>query len=132
MDSRTHQPAATRRRLPARRAGLPLRRRLAGALAGLVLLPLLTLGMDTVLRGILNLPSQMLLYLIAVVVVGLIGGLLPALASAIAAAALVTCGSGLIGLSDRVHALDGSIEVTSRSGKGTAIVAELPLRLDRA
>jgi signal transduction histidine kinase len=37
-------------------------------------------------------------------------------------------GSGLIGLSDRVHALDGSIEVTSRHGKGTAIVADLPLR----
>jgi signal transduction histidine kinase len=90
MDTGTHRAAATRRRLPARRTGLPLRRRLAGALTGLVVLPLLTLGMDTVLRGILNLPSQMLLYLIAVVVVGLVGGLLPALASAIAAAALVT------------------------------------------
>jgi signal transduction histidine kinase len=90
MDTGTHWAAATRRRLPARRTGLPLRRRLAGALTGLVVLPLLTLGMDTVLRGILNLPSQMLLYLIAVVVVGLVGGLLPALASAIAAAALVT------------------------------------------
>jgi signal transduction histidine kinase len=37
-------------------------------------------------------------------------------------------GSGLIGLNDRVHALDGSIEVDSRRGHGTAIVAELPLR----
>jgi signal transduction histidine kinase len=37
-------------------------------------------------------------------------------------------GSGLIGLSDRVHALDGSIEIDSRRGTGTAIVADLPLR----
>jgi signal transduction histidine kinase len=37
-------------------------------------------------------------------------------------------GSGLIGLSDRVHALDGSMEVDSRRGRGTTIVAELPLR----
>jgi signal transduction histidine kinase len=29
-----------------------------------------------------------------------------------------------------VHALDGSVEVDSRPGKGTAIVAELPLRFD--
>jgi signal transduction histidine kinase len=85
----THEPAATRRRLPARRAGLSLRRRLAGALTGLVVLPLLTLGMNTFLRDILTLPSQMLIYLITVVVVGLVGGLLPALASAVAAAALL-------------------------------------------
>jgi signal transduction histidine kinase len=37
-------------------------------------------------------------------------------------------GSGLIGLRDRVHALAGSIEVISRPGEGTAIVAELPLQ----
>jgi signal transduction histidine kinase len=37
-------------------------------------------------------------------------------------------GSGLIGLRDRVHALAGSIEVDSRPGEGTAIVAELPLQ----
>jgi signal transduction histidine kinase len=37
-------------------------------------------------------------------------------------------GSGLIGLSDRVHALDGSIDIDSRRGTGTAIVADLPLR----
>jgi signal transduction histidine kinase len=39
-------------------------------------------------------------------------------------------GSGLIGLRDRVQALDGSIEVTSRLGEGTAIVVELPLQPD--
>jgi K+-sensing histidine kinase KdpD len=89
MQTGTPEPAATGRRLPARRAGLPLRRRVAGALTGLVILPLLTLVMKTLLHGVLNLPSQMLLYLIAVVVVGLVGGLLPALASAVAAATLV-------------------------------------------
>jgi signal transduction histidine kinase len=40
-------------------------------------------------------------------------------------------GSGLIGLRDRVQALDGSIDVDSRPGEGTAIVAELPLQPDR-
>jgi signal transduction histidine kinase len=39
-------------------------------------------------------------------------------------------GSGLIGLRDRVQALGGSIEVTSPSGAGTAIVVELPLQPD--
>jgi signal transduction histidine kinase len=37
-------------------------------------------------------------------------------------------GSGLVGLRDRVQALDGSIEVNSHPGHGTAIVAELPLQ----
>jgi hypothetical protein len=55
------EPAATGLRPPARRAGLSWRRRLAAALTGLVVLPLLTLGL-TQLRDVLNLPSQMLLY----------------------------------------------------------------------
>jgi GAF domain-containing protein len=37
-------------------------------------------------------------------------------------------GSGLIGLRDRVQALGGWIEVSSRPGDGTAIVVELPLQ----
>ena len=78
------KPAATRCRC----AGLSPRRRLAGALTGLVVLPLLTLGLAQ-LRDVLNLPSQMLLYLLAVVVVALVGGLLPALAAAVAAAVLL-------------------------------------------
>jgi signal transduction histidine kinase len=90
MDSVRPLPEATPRRQAARRARVPLRRRLTGVLTGLVLLPLLTLAMNTVLDGVLNLASVMLLYLIAVVVVGLIGGLLPALAAAVAAAVLVT------------------------------------------
>jgi signal transduction histidine kinase len=83
------KPAATRRRLHALSAGLSPRRRLAGALTGLVVLPLLTLGMDKLLRGILNMPSQMLLYLLVVVVVALVGGLIPALAAAVAASLLL-------------------------------------------
>ena len=39
-------------------------------------------------------------------------------------------GSGLVGLTDRVEALGGSIHVSSRPGKGTQIMAELPLELE--
>jgi len=68
--------------------GLSWRRRLAGALTGLVILPLLTLGL-TQLGEVLNLPSQTLFYLLAVVIVALVGGLVPALAAAVAAAVLM-------------------------------------------
>jgi hypothetical protein len=88
MNLVTAEPAATRRRLLALGAGLSRRRRLAGALTGLVVLPLLTLGLAQ-LRDVLELPSQMLLYLLAVVVVALVGGLVPALATAVAAAVLL-------------------------------------------
>jgi len=72
----------------AQRARLSPRRTFAGALTGLVVLPLLTLGLSQV-RGVVNLPSQTLLYLLAVVVVALVGGLVPALAAAVAAAVLL-------------------------------------------
>jgi signal transduction histidine kinase len=39
-------------------------------------------------------------------------------------------GSGLVGLTDRVEALGGSIQVRSRVGDGTHITAELPLELE--
>jgi signal transduction histidine kinase len=39
-------------------------------------------------------------------------------------------GSGLVGLTDRVEALGGSIDVQSRPGDGTQITAELPLELE--
>ncbi|MDT7654418.1 MAG: hypothetical protein QOI36_5824, partial [Pseudonocardiales bacterium] len=87
--SSSTKPAATRRRRPpALWAGLSPRRRLAGALTGLGVLPLLTLGLAQ-LRDVVSLPSQMLLYLLAVVVVALVGGLVPAVAAAVAAAALL-------------------------------------------
>ena len=82
------QPGTARRRLPARHPGLSVRRQLAGALTGLVVLPLLT-EVFLQLRNGLDLPVQMLLYLLAVVVVALVGGLLPALAAAAAADVLL-------------------------------------------
>jgi len=39
-------------------------------------------------------------------------------------------GSGLVGLTDRVEALGGSIRVQSRPGDGTHITAVLPLELE--
>ena len=39
-------------------------------------------------------------------------------------------GSGIVGLNDRVEALGGSLRVESRPGKGTQILAELPLDLE--
>ncbi|MDT7592711.1 MAG: hypothetical protein QOH45_2242, partial [Pseudonocardiales bacterium] len=81
-------PVATRLRLTALRAAISWRRRFAGALTGLIVLPLLTAGLRQ-LGDALSLPSQMLLYLLAVVVVALVGGLLPALTAAVAAAALL-------------------------------------------
>lgn len=41
-------------------------------------------------------------------------------------------GSGLIGLVDRVEALGGQIDVTSRLGDGTSLVVRIPLELDGA
>jgi signal transduction histidine kinase len=38
-----------------------------------------------------------------------------------------TRGSGLLGLRDRVEALDGSLEIDSPPGEGTAVVVELPV-----
>ena len=39
-------------------------------------------------------------------------------------------GSGLVGLTDRVEALGGSIRVAGRPGEGTQITAALPLELE--
>jgi glucose-6-phosphate-specific signal transduction histidine kinase len=35
-------------------------------------------------------------------------------------------GSGLIGLTDRVETLGGTIEITSNAGNGTAVIATIP------
>jgi signal transduction histidine kinase len=35
-------------------------------------------------------------------------------------------GSGLAGLADRVHALDGSLTIETETGRGTTLTAELP------
>jgi PAS domain S-box-containing protein len=43
-----------------------------------------------------------------------------------------TRGSGLVGLTDRVEALGGTVSVHSRPGDGTHIIAELPLEFESA
>ncbi|MEU9125807.1 DUF4118 domain-containing protein [Streptomyces sp. NPDC048506] len=85
----THEEAAgaTALRLPRPTRGIG-RRRFWSAFAGAVLLlPLLTVLLAA-LRGRLDLSSDLVLYLLAVVVVGLVGGLCPALFAAVAAALL--------------------------------------------
>ncbi|WP_462188049.1 MULTISPECIES: sensor histidine kinase [unclassified Frankia] len=78
----THEEVGKGRLLPRRARGLTLRRRLAGVLAAVVLLPLLTLAL-THQRTDLNLTSNVLGFLIVVVAVALVGGLLPALLAAL-------------------------------------------------
>jgi two-component system, OmpR family, sensor histidine kinase KdpD len=77
-----------RRRLPRLSAGLTLHRRLYGAATAAVLLPLLTLAL-TDLRGSLNLTSDVLLFLLAIVAVALVGGVWPAVAAAVAGGLLL-------------------------------------------
>ncbi len=88
MRSVTSESAAATGRPPALGAGLSPRRRLAGVLTGLVVLSLLT-AILAQLRGVVGLSSEMLFYLLAVVVVALVGGLVPAIAVAVAAAVLL-------------------------------------------
>ncbi|ABD12640.1 osmosensitive K+ channel signal transduction histidine kinase [Frankia casuarinae] len=78
----THEEVGKGRLLPRRARGLTLRRRLAGVLAAVVLLPLLTLALTHQRTG-LNLTSNVLGFLIVVVAVALVGGLLPALLAAV-------------------------------------------------
>jgi two-component system sensor histidine kinase KdpD len=63
---------------------LPVRRQVAGAVVGVVLLPLLTVVMAE-LRDNIGLPGALLIYLVAVVGVAAIGGVWPALAASLAA-----------------------------------------------
>jgi two-component system sensor histidine kinase KdpD len=78
----THQHMGRGRGLPSSRGGLTLRRRLMGYLLAVVLAPLLTLGL-VALRGQLNLTSDVLIFLVAVIVVALVGGFVPALLAAV-------------------------------------------------
>ncbi len=68
--------------------GLGRRRHITGAIVALLGLPLLTLLLAHA-RDALSLEGQVLLYLLAVVVIAVIGGLAIALASAVAAAFLI-------------------------------------------
>jgi two-component system, OmpR family, sensor histidine kinase KdpD len=84
----THAHAASRRGLPSLQGGLTLRRRLLGLAVAAIGLPALTLllGLD---RQALNLTSDVLLFLLWVIVVALVGGLAPALIAALVASALL-------------------------------------------
>jgi two-component system sensor histidine kinase KdpD len=61
---------------------LSVRRRVEGVVLAVLALPLLTLVLDG-LRGELNLPSDILLFLAVVIAVALVGGLWPALGAAV-------------------------------------------------
>jgi two-component system sensor histidine kinase KdpD len=82
-----HEQARTLRPIPRMPQGLPWQRQLTGVVLGAALLPLLTLGFAAG-RGQVSLPSDLLGYLIAVVVVALVGGLYPAIGSAVVASLL--------------------------------------------
>ena len=84
----SHERIGKGRALPALTGGLTARRRLIGSMVALVLLPLLTLGLSLE-RSSLNLTSDVLLFLLAVVAVALVGGIWPASAAAVAASLLL-------------------------------------------
>jgi signal transduction histidine kinase len=41
-------------------------------------------------------------------------------------------GSGLVGLSDRIEALDGTLQLTSPTGSGTTLLIEIPFECESA
>jgi two-component system sensor histidine kinase KdpD len=84
----THAHMGRGRGLPHAAGGLTLRRQLAGYLVAALLAPLLTLGLAG-LRGHLNLVSDVLVYLVAVVVVAVVGGFVPAVLLAVVGSLLL-------------------------------------------
>src|SRR6516225_5210407 len=78
----THAHMGRGRGLPRASGGLTLRRQLAGYLLAALLAPLLTLVLTSE-RGNINLISDVLIFLVAVVVVALVGGFVPAVLAAI-------------------------------------------------
>jgi two-component system, OmpR family, sensor histidine kinase KdpD len=84
----THGQMGRGRGLPRARGGLPLRRRLAGYALAVLLAPLLTLFLAS-FRGGINLTSDVLFFLVAVIAVALVGGFVPALLEAVAGSLLL-------------------------------------------
>ncbi|WP_369261126.1 ATP-binding protein [Streptomyces sp. R35] len=84
----THERAGRGTLLPSRRRTLPTARLVAGPVAGLVLPVLLTLVLDRV-RGTVNLTSEALLFLLAVVGVACIGGVASAVVASVTASLLL-------------------------------------------
>lgn len=79
----THEQARHGVGRPGREQGLSVSRRLGGLLLAVVGLPLLTAGLLTT-RPAITLPSDILFFLAAVVAIALVGGMWPALLSAVA------------------------------------------------
>ena len=84
----THAQMGRGRGLPRVRGGLPLRRRLAGYALAVVLAPLVTFLLAS-LGNNLNLTSDVLCFLVAVIAVALVGGFVPAVLEAIAGSLLL-------------------------------------------
>jgi two-component system sensor histidine kinase KdpD len=85
----THSQAGTRWGiLPRYRGGITRSRQIAGFVLAVALAPLLTLALSTDRFGI-NLTSDVLLFLVAVIAVALVGGFLPAMLEAIAGSLLL-------------------------------------------
>ena len=85
----THAQMGRGRGLPRPRGAITRRRKVAGYVLAAALLPVLTVLLQASLRGDLNLTSDVLLFLIAVVVVALVGGFAPAVLTAIAGSLLL-------------------------------------------
>jgi two-component system sensor histidine kinase KdpD len=84
----THAQMGRGRVLPAERGGLSLHRRVYGYVLALLLAPLLTVVLAN-LRHQLNLTSDVLVFLAAVISVALVGGLIPAVLAAVLGSALL-------------------------------------------
>jgi two-component system sensor histidine kinase KdpD len=84
----THPEMGRGRGLPRVRGGITVRRRIAGYVLAAVLAPLLTFVLAN-LRGSLNLTSDVLVFFVAVIVVALTGGFIPAVLEAIAGSLLL-------------------------------------------
>jgi two-component system sensor histidine kinase KdpD len=84
----THSHMGRGRGLPRAGGGLTLRRQLAGYLLAAVLAPVLTVALSSD-RGGLNLISDVLVYLVAVIVVALVGGFVPAVLLAVVSSLLL-------------------------------------------
>jgi two-component system sensor histidine kinase KdpD len=83
-----HEHAGRRHGAPSMPHGLTVRRRLTGAALAVVLLPAVTFALSLDRQGI-NLPSDLLSYLLVVVAAALVGGVYPAIGSALVASVLV-------------------------------------------
>jgi two-component system sensor histidine kinase KdpD len=84
----THSRMGRGRGLPRSRGGLTRRRQIMGYVLAALLCPLLTLMLAS-LRGELNLTSDVLAFLVAVIVVALVGGFVPAILVAVAGSLLL-------------------------------------------